>query len=292
MVRRIPYSPADAQRSSIEVTTIDRIRTRAGLAEFAALQRPDFELLLAIDRGESTHEVDFARYSLSAGDVLWVHLGQVQRWGDIRLLEGAVVMFSPIALPPETVALLRSLGGFSQNHWPGATTGSGAFAVLLAGLTALATESPGTPAIAPQALTHAAGHTLAAVLLALAGTTTTRAVPEAEPPEAFHWFFDEVERSFAEHRTTAWYARRLGYSERTLNRLARAHAGTSAKGLIDRRVILEAKRLLAHEQIAVAAIAARLGFDDAANFSKYFRHRTGTTPGAFRGGEREETRGP
>ena len=36
-VRRIPYSPADRQRSSIEVTTIDRIRTRAGLAEFAAL---------------------------------------------------------------------------------------------------------------------------------------------------------------------------------------------------------------------------------------------------------------
>ncbi len=45
---------------------------------------------------------------------------------------------------------------------------------------------------------------------------------------------------------------------------------------------LEAKRLLAHSDLPAARIADRLGFDDAANFSKFFRQRTGLAPGAFR----------
>jgi len=32
----------------------------------------------------------------------------------------------------------------------------------------------------------------------------------------------------------------------------------------------------------VAEIAGQLGFDDASNFSSYFRRHTGTTPAAFR----------
>lgn len=281
------YNPAVSARSPIEATTIDRIRRRGGLAEFAAPQRPDFELLLAIEHGSSTHEVDFMRYDVAAGDALWVHAGQVQLWGDVRRLDGVAVMFSPDALPSEVVATLRALGAFARNHWPGAAAPHGAFSRMLAGLAEF-TAAPPTPE-GPDRRSRdlAATHALSAALLLLAGTAESGAARvEVEPPEAFHWFFDEIERCFAEHRTTAWYAQRLGYSERTLNRLARAHAGMSAKELIDRRVVLEAKRLLVHEQAPVAAIAARLGFDDPANFSKYFRHRAGIAPGAFRDAQR------
>lgn len=56
----------------------------------------------------------------------------------------------------------------------------------------------------------------------------------------------------------------------------------SAEEFIDARVVLEAKRLLAHGEDPVARIADRLGFDDASNFVKYFALRAGTTPAAFR----------
>jgi AraC-like DNA-binding protein len=55
-----------------------------------------------------------------------------------------------------------------------------------------------------------------------------------------------------------------------------------AKEFIDRRVLLEAKRLLAHGDLPAAKIAARLGFPSATNFSTFFRQRTGTSPLAFR----------
>ena len=100
--------------------------------------------------------------------------------------------------------------------------------------------------------------------------------------EAFTWFRDHIEEHFHHWHKVSEYADRLGYSTRTLNRLARQHAGLSAKELIDQRVVLEVKRQLSHADISVAEIAEHLGFVDASNFSSYFRRQTGRTPGAFR----------
>ena len=88
--------------------------------------------------------------------------------------------------------------------------------------------------------------------------------------------------NFRTRRTVEDYAARLGYSARTLNRLSRANTGLSAKQLIDERIVLEAKRALAHGGSSVAAVADEMGFDDPSNFSKYFRQRVGMAPAAFR----------
>jgi AraC-like DNA-binding protein len=52
--------------------------------------------------------------------------------------------------------------------------------------------------------------------------------------------------------------------------------------MLTQRIVLEAKRLLAHSLAPVAAIGETLGFDEATNFVKFFRRETGLTPGAFR----------
>ncbi|AZS71972.1 AraC family transcriptional regulator [Streptomyces lydicus] len=89
-------------------------------------------------------------------------------------------------------------------------------------------------------------------------------------------------RGFTRSRRVTDYARSLGYAPRTLSRATEAAAGVGAKEFIDRRVVLEAKRLLAHGDQSAARIADRLGFADATNFSKFFQRQTGTTPIAFR----------
>ena len=53
--------------------------------------------------------------------------------------------------------------------------------------------------------------------------------------------------------------------------------------------MLEAKRQLSHADASVAEIAEELGFDDASNFSSYFRRQTRMTPGAFRSQSRMRT---
>ena len=54
-------------------------------------------------------------------------------------------------------------------------------------------------------------------------------------------FRDAVEEDFRIHHDVAHYARRLGYSARTLSRSTQAATGRSAKQLIGERVLLEAK---------------------------------------------------
>lgn len=56
----------------------------------------------------------------------------------------------------------------------------------------------------------------------------------------------------------------------------------NVKAFLVNRIVLEAKRLLAHTALPVAAIGDRLGFAEATNFVKFFRRETGMPPGAFR----------
>ncbi|NED99304.1 helix-turn-helix transcriptional regulator [Phytoactinopolyspora halotolerans] len=288
-IRPVRYVPPPGVTGEIELTSLARMRVRGGPREFIAPQRLDFDLLIRVESGGTVHTVDFTGYPLEPGDLIWVRAGQVQQWGAIDDIEGPVFLFTPSAIDTGTWELIRSAGAVTPNHWAAATVaGTPVAAALDAAQATAATPAPSTADVRDAALARA----LAAALLLL-----VMAEPEAgshRPPmhQVFVWFRDELEANFRTRHKVADYAARLGYSTRTLNRLARENTGLSAKQLIDERVVLEAKRLLAHGPDSVARIADQLGFDDPSNFSKYFQHRTGTTPAAFRGRFRPRTESP
>jgi AraC family transcriptional activator of pobA len=91
-----------------------------------------------------------------------------------------------------------------------------------------------------------------------------------------------LELQFRRHRPVSFYAEGLHVSADHLSRACRAVTGLSALDLMHDRVLLEARRLLAYTPAAVADIAADLGFDDAAYFSRFFTRRAGQSPSAFR----------
>ncbi|MCD8262163.1 MAG: helix-turn-helix domain-containing protein [Bacteroides sp.] len=95
-------------------------------------------------------------------------------------------------------------------------------------------------------------------------------------------FSDEVERHFRESRNTGFYVQLLGVGEKVLAREVKALTGKTPKMYIDSRVILEAKRLLAHGNGSIKAISIELGFEEPTNFNKYFRKHTTLTPVKFR----------
>jgi AraC-like DNA-binding protein len=71
-----------------------------------------------------------------------------------------------------------------------------------------------------------------------------------------------------------------------VGRACLATAGATPKTLIERRVTLEAKRLLAHSRLPVGELATRLGFSETTNFVKFFRRMEGLTPTLFRARQR------
>ena len=76
-------------------------------------------------------------------------------------------------------------------------------------------------------------------------------------------------------------AESLHVSERTLNRRLQDE-GTNFRELRGRAIDRWARQYLKQTDLSVEAIAAILGYQDAANFRRAFRKRVGMTPGQFR----------
>ena len=69
----------------------------------------------------------------------------------------------------------------------------------------------------------------------------------------------------------------LGLSETSLYDLVKEWAGVSPKEYMNRRVALEAQRLLLYSGVSVKELAGRLGFADENYLSRFFRKQTGNS---------------
>lgn len=91
-----------------------------------------------------------------------------------------------------------------------------------------------------------------------------------------------VERNYARQWRLTDYARELAVTPTHLSRLCRQAHGVPASRLVEARVILEARRMLAYTTRGVAQIAYHLGYEDPAYFSRVFQRATGVAPSRFR----------
>lgn len=83
-------------------------------------------------------------------------------------------------------------------------------------------------------------------------------------------------------KAVKYYASRLNLSEKQLTKVTKKLLDKTPKQLIDERIVLEAKRILAHSQLSVKEIAYALGYEEPSNFVKYFKRHCKITPVAFR----------
>ena len=91
-----------------------------------------------------------------------------------------------------------------------------------------------------------------------------------------------IEAQYLNHWPVERYARHLGVSETSLNRLCRRLADSTAFDLVQQRLALEARRRLVYSPSSVSGIADELGFKDPAYFSRFFRRHCGISPVEFR----------
>jgi AraC-like DNA-binding protein len=235
---------------------------------------------MLVESGSTEHEIDFERHRCRPGGVLYLRPGQVQCFVRQAGAQGWVLLFRPDFLPHEPMLEAR-LGPASAVSF---SLAAGERRCIGLAMRALA-EAYGAidgDAAWPRVLQQL----LLAVLLQVA-----RAQEEAgssagtQAPgmlRVYRRFVHELEHAFGHTREVAWFARRIGCSTKTLSRACEALAGASPKRVIERRVALEAKRLLAHSTLAVSSIGLELGFSEPTNFVKFFRRCEGVTPAAFR----------
>jgi AraC-like DNA-binding protein len=133
-------------------------------------------------------------------------------------------------------------------------------------------------------------HQLAVLLLRIALLVADDALDTTTAESrTFARFRRALEAGHPKSRRVEDYAEKLGCSVRTLTRASLAVTGRTAKQVVDDRVALEARRLLACTPLSVAEIGRRLGFPEPTNFGRFFHREVGVSPGSFRagGGEAE-----
>jgi AraC-like DNA-binding protein len=82
--------------------------------------------------------------------------------------------------------------------------------------------------------------------------------------------------------TPAVFARQLNIHVNHLNKALKEITGETTSGLINSRIIQEAKSLLKSTTWPVNEIAWALGFEESNHFSAFFKRNTGSTPKQFR----------
>lgn len=286
-IPEISFTAPAGTPAGVEVLSLDDLRDRVPAERLSVPQRPDFHHLITLTGGSLWHTVDFTAYALNPGSWLWVRPGQVQQWGDLTHAQGTLILFRQDFLDPATTASARTEDPHAPILRRPLLDDEAALRLAADHLTI---EFHALGHLPLEIHTAALRHLLAVLVLRLAHLTAPADSPAPEPDATYLRFRDAVEEDFARTRRVEDYADMLGYSPRTLSRATLAAAGLGGKEFIDRRVVLEAKRLLAHSDQTAARIADRLGFSSATHFSKYFHHRTGQTPIAFRDTVRHTTK--
>lgn len=270
-VRRVRFKAPSGP--GLEVEVLSRAELGRRVSRLLDLpHRAEFHRLMLVDSGQTWHEVDYTEYPLGPGSVLWVRPGQVQRFGPP--VDGELVLFTTGVPASASIEPAPLLGNTRGPVWhPHADD--------YAGIREMARQLRLEADRRTATTDEARRHLLSVLLLRIRGADTTTAAP-GQPESIATRFAAEVERSFATTRRVADYACRLGYSVRTLTRASTAATGLSASEVIDARITLEAKRLLAYTDLTVVAVGRRLGFSESTNFAKFFARHTGLTPTAFR----------
>ncbi|MGW7418988.1 helix-turn-helix domain-containing protein [Streptomyces sp. NPDC054813] len=249
-------------------------------APLERVHRIDFHVVMLFTEGPVRHMIDFAEYEAHAGDLLWIRPGQVHRFSRTCEYRGSVLTMQPGFLPR---AIVEATGLYRYDLPPLLRPDAPQLTALRASLANLQREYEDDETLPLSLHTSVLRHSLTALLLRLAHLAASSAeAARRQADTTFTLFRDAVEEDFATNHSVSAYADALGYSRRTLVRAVRAATGETPKGFIDKRVVLEAKRLLAHTDLPIGRVGAAVGFPDAANFSKFFHLHTGQTPVAFR----------
>ena len=282
----VGYAPQPAYQLDIEILTMAQVRKKVGLEFLANLEIIEFYLLISITEGSCRHMADFEEIPCNTHSLLFLQPGQIQCFDTTSEWQGWLVIIKPEAILPtnEFVSDGDASAVLSVAHLPVHFSVNAnvkaAFDELIARM-----HQDSKLEHRPSDLNQLLRNQLDVLLCRLRLITDEHARNDhcASGYLKLHRRFRlAVESHFRRYHNVTDYATHLGCSVKNLSRAVTSICGITPKEFLSKRIILEAKRLLAYTDRPVGLISDHLGFKDPSYFTKFFRKKMNCTPGEFR----------
>ena len=236
-------------------------------------------LLLLATEGDFALSLDFEEVGGAAPALAFVVPGQVHHLHAGPGLRGWAVSFDPALLDGEVRQVLED-----GCRAPRPLDRQSAFYAQATALLTVLETGQRAPVNAYAARTAQA--LLAALLGLVAGQLLTEAPTSPAKQSRGAWLERAFQQLLQQHyqawKQPARYAAALAVSVAHLNDTVKGRTGTPVSVHIQRRAVLEAKRLLCFTDLSVKEVGYAVGYDEPVYFSRLFRKVAGCPPLRFR----------
>ncbi len=231
--------------------------------------------LIFLKEGEGFHWVESQQYQVKPPEIYFLKPGQLHHWQFTAIPKGFVLLFKldffDTLEEANNILLLQSFEATQRIKVDNDFPAQSIFEDLLR---AYSVPSPYADHIIQGYL-----RVLLAKILSLLPDNKLHQHYLAALPEKFMQLVAEKCNHLHQVKD---YANLLDTSPQHLNAVCRKHFQMKASGVINRQLMLEAKRYILHTEHSITEIAYLLNFSDPSYFVKFFKKNEGLPPAQFR----------
>lgn len=263
--------------SPVEIEIKDLSFTRHLGKLMSTPHKVSFYQLIWIKEGQAKYKIDFQEVCIHSNEILVISPGQICEFDTQSNYSGKLILFtnSFFSISEKDASFLHTsqiMCFINLNKIVSAN------AFLMDSLTTLLDDELQK---APNKFQSEISQSILRIILLEAERCINIDKP-LNPNSILYKFYNSVEEHFKENRKISYYTNLLGVGEKTLTKELKERTGETPKTYIDKRIILEAKRLLVYSNLSVKEIGFSVGFEEPANFNNFFRKHIKQTPIQFR----------
>lgn len=285
LIPEIDFKDSELPEVGFEVIDLKKLYFRYESGKLPIIGIPhriSFHNLLYITEGSGEHFVDFNKFPVEKGNIIFINKGQVHTFDIKHKPCGKLIVFTDEYVQKVAAAIgvqILPPTHFMSNYLPSFKLEKSVESQLKRLIEIICYEFQ-----ASEINTKFLQALFAAFLI-----KTSEARPDIyhadmtqQQIDGFNRFISALGANYRYKRDAHYYAELTGVSYKTLNKLCKLATNKTAKQLIDSYIILEAKRRLVIDNIQIQQLSEDFGFDEVSNFVKYFKKHTLSTPTQFK----------
>ncbi|MEM9846892.1 MAG: helix-turn-helix transcriptional regulator [Bacteroidota bacterium] len=284
-IKQIQFDNQSNPKSYFDIVRIEDLLHKQLDHDIGKHHLVQFYIIFFVTAGAGYHTIDFTDYKYKKGTVLLIRKDQIQKFFRSSTVRGYLLIFTEEFIVShmnklealKSLQLFNELLSFPKLELQPDNQEFSNFATLIDHLEleySIKDEYS-------TGITRSVLHIMITKLFRIK-SANEQLFAKKKYLEEFLAFQEMVEQNCFNSKKVADYARKMGFSSKTLNNIVQAIVHKPAKTFIDEIAIMQIKRLLISTSQPIKEIAYTAGFDDPTNFFKFFKKYVGSPPAVFR----------